>query len=396
MPPGTRNRLPQRAPQNNIRHVLHGMAVPPLRVAAVGVGWVSQNRHLPAVWRRAEYELVGVIDVDAGRARAVAGQYNVHHAVTAKLAEVDWLASVDAIIIGAPPPTHGEIIEQALACKKHVLTEKPFVISVAEGEKLAAAAHRARRVLSIVHNFQFTRALACLQRDMISGRLGEIHSVLSVHLSNSRRRLPAWVAGLPGGLFFEESPHLLYLARRLLPGVELEQARVTAASGGVTPREVCAQLRNRRGQAATLLMRFEAAVSEWHVSLCAQHGTADIDMLRDIYLFVPSEARQEGREVLRHGVPAMSGHLWGSGALLTARSRLGYGYDEVLARFAAAIRGGTLQPEHIGCADALSVLRLQHEILTTSRAPSSLSLAARTLLGGPDGATLPAPPAHLH
>jgi predicted dehydrogenase len=356
---------------------------------------VSQNRHLPAIWRRAEYELVGVIDVDAGRARAVADQYNVLHAVTSRLEEVDWLHTVDAIIIGAPPPTHGEIIEQALACKKHVLTEKPFVMSLAEGERLAHAARRAERVLAVVHNFQFTRAFACLQRDMASGRLGEIHNLLAVQLSNPRRRLPPWVAQLPGGLFFEESPHPLYLARRLLPGVELEQARMTPGSNGVTPREVYAQLRNRRGQAATVLMRFEASLSEWHLTLAAEHGTADIDIFRDIYLFIPSDARHE-RDAPR-GTPAVSGPLWGSltGRQLHVRSRLGYGYDEVLARFAAAIRGGTLQPEHIGCADALSVLKLQHEILNSSRSPSSWILSARSPLG-PEGATMLSPPAHLH
>jgi predicted dehydrogenase len=393
MPPRTRDRPLE--PRSNILHVPRGGSTPPLRVAAVGVGWVSQNRHLPAIWRRAEYELVGVIDIDAARARAVADQYNVHHAVTSQLGEVEWLNTVDAIVIGAPPPTHGELIEQALALKKHVLTEKPFAMTLAEGERLALVARRLGRVLAVVHNFQFTRAFACLQRDMASGRLGEIHNLLAVHLSNPRRRLPPWVAGLPGGLFFEESPHPLYLARRLLPGAELEQARMLPGSSGATPREVYAQLRNRRGQVATLLMRFEAALSEWHLTLAAEHGTADIDIFRDIYLFIPSDARQD-RDAPR-GAPTMSGPLWGSltGAPVHVRSRLGYGYDEVLARFAAAIRGSTLQPEHIGCADALSVLKLQHDILNSSRSPSSWMLCARSTLG-PEGATMLAPPAHLH
>lgn len=394
MPPRTRNRLRTRE-QNNIQHMLRGAGAAPLRVAAVGLGWVSQNRHLPAIWRRAEYELAGVIDVDGGRARTIAGEYNVQHAGTARLGEVDWLDTVDAILVGAPPCAHGELIEQALALRKHVLTEKPFVISIGEGERLAQAARRAGRVLAVVHNFQFTRAFACLQRDMASGRLGEIHSLLAVQLSSPRRRLPPWVAGLPGGLFFDESPHPLYLARRLLPGVELEQVRVAAGTGGATPREVWAQLRNRRGQGATVLMRFEAAVSEWHVTLAAEHGTADLDLFRDIYLFVPSDVRHD-REAARSSLQAMHGPLWGSltGSPLHVRSRHGYGYDEVLARFAAAIRDGTLQPEHIGCADALSVLRLQQEILATSHAPSGLSFSARALLG-PEGAAM-APPAHLH
>jgi predicted dehydrogenase len=396
MPSRTRSRPQHR--ESNIQQLLHGGGPAPLRVAAVGVGWVSQNRHLPAIWRRAEYELVGVIDAEAGRAEAVAGQYEVRHAATTRLKEVDWLETVDAIVIGAPAPMHGELIEQGLALKKHVLTEKPFVTSLPEGHQLARAARSACRVLAVVHNFQFTRAFACLQRDMTSGRLGEIYNLLAVLLSNPRRRLPGWCSQLPGGLFFDESPHLLYLARRLLPGAELEQVRLTASSSGLTtPKEVYAQLRNRRGQGASLLMRFEAEATEWHLTVSAEHGTADIDMLRDIYLFIPGDSRQDAPEVLSPGIQALRGHLWGSltGGPLQVRSRLGYGYDEVLARFAAAIRCGTLQPEHIGCADALSVLKLQQEILTASRAVGC-SPAARAMLSGLESAALLAPPAHLH
>jgi predicted dehydrogenase len=395
MPPRARNRLQQR--QNNIQQLLQGGLPSALRVAAVGVGWVSQNRHLPAILRRPEYELVGVIDVNADRAAEVAAQHGVLHAAC-RLEQVDWLDTVDAIVIGAPAPTHGTLIEQALACNKHVITEKPFVTSIAEGEKLAATAQRSGRVLAVVHSFQFTRAFACLQRDMTSGRLGELFSLLSVQLSHPRRRPPAWLEGLPGGQFFEESPQLLCLARRLLPGVELEQVKVTASSSGAsTPREVYSQLRNHRGQGATLLMRFEAAVDEWHLTLSAEQGTANMDMYRDIYLFIPGQVR-EAREGLTRSIQVMGGPLWGSltGGPSQARARLGFGYDEVFARFAAAIRSGTLQPEHIGAADALAVLRLQQEILGAGRNPGALHAASRTLPGGVEWTPMPSFSAHLH
>jgi len=396
MPPRARNRLQQRP--DDIQHLLQGGFLQSLRVATVGVGWVAQNRLLPAILRRPEYELTGVIDIDGERAREVAAEHGVLHAVTAKLSEVDWLDTVDAIVIGAPAPSHGELIAQALACGKHVITEKPFVTSIAEGEKLATAALRAGLVLAVMHSFLFTRAFACLQRDMASGRLGELFSLLSVQLCHARRKPPAWVEGLPGGQFFDESSHLLGLARRLLPGVELEQVKVTPSSWGVsTPKEVYSQLRNHRGQGATLLMRFEAAVNEWHVTLSAEQGTANIDMYRDIYLFIPGHVR-EAHEGLSRSIQVMGGPLWGSltGGPVHGRARLGFGYDEVLARFAAAIRSATLQPEHIGSADALAVLRLQQEILGAGRNAGAPLASARLLPGMPEWAPMPPLSAHLH
>jgi predicted dehydrogenase len=391
MPPRTRNRLPNR--QNNIQRLLQGGLLTPLRVAAVGVGWLSQNRHLPAICRRPEYQLVGVIDADPARAHEVANEYGVLHAQADDLAGIGWLDTVDALIIGAPAPSHAALIEQALACNKHILTEKPFVTSIAEGERLASLARRAGRVLAVMDNFQFTHAFACLQCDMVSGRLGDIFSVMSVQFSNPRRRPPAWIETLPGGQFFDESPHLLYLARRLLPGVELEDAKVIA-SDGATPQEVRTQLRNFRGQGVKIVMRFDAPVSEWHMTLQSEHGRASLDMYRDRYLFIQG-TMHDLREGLPRTVQAMHSPLWGS--LTQAHPRLGFGYDEVFARFAAAVRSGTLQPEHIGSSEALAVLRLQQEILSAAGHHSgSRQSTTRTRHSGPESMPLPMVSAHLH
>lgn len=395
MPPIASNRLPHR--QNNIQHLLHGGLLQSLRVAAVGVGWISQNRHLPAICRRPEYELVGVIDVDGARAEEVARQYGILHAVTSRLAEVDWLDTVDALVIGAPAPSHTGLIEQALACDKHVLVEPPFVTRLADGEHLARVAQETGRVLAVAQGFLFSRAVACLQCDMAGGRLGEILSLLSVQLSHIRRRMPAWVEELPGGLFVTQSPPLLSLVRRLLPGAALEQVKVSeSTSGASTPREVYAQLRNHRGQGATLVMRFEASVNEWHVTVAAEHGTANIDMYRDLYLFLPGVAR-DPREGLARGMQVMGAPLWASlpGASVHTRAR-GHGYDEVFARFAAAIRSRTLQPEHISSVDALAVLRLQQEILGASRHPGSLHITSRALPGAGEWMPMPQASAQLH
>src|SRR5690348_3679559 len=236
------------------------MSNAPIRIAAVGLGWVSQNRHLPAIaGSPGVYELAGVVDPSLERAQAVAARYGTRAAAARTLADVTWLDDVDAIVIGAPPFAHAALIEEAIAARKHVLTEKPFVMHVADGERLLERALEARRVLAIVHNFQFSRSFKRLQSLILEGKLGEIRSVWATQLSNPKRRLPEWYRDLPGGLFFDESPHLLYLVRRLLPDLSLLESRITAsARGESTPAEVYAQFSNRRGQTATLLMNFEA------------------------------------------------------------------------------------------------------------------------------------------
>ena len=337
-----------------------------IRIAAIGLGWVSCNRHLPVIARSPDYALAGVIDPKAEVVRSVAGRYGTRSAVARQLSEVPWLDEVDALVIGTPPFVHAALIEEALERGKHVLTEKPFVMQLADGERLAELALRRSRVLAIVHNFQFARSFLCLQRDMKSGRLGAVRAVWAFQLSNPARRLPAWYEELPGGLFFDESPHLLYLLRRLLPDLQLRHVQLTPSRrGGSTPAEVQASLSNAGGQTATVLMNFEAALSEWHVVVIGEHGTADVDIFRDIYLFLPNDGRHGARDILRTGLGATAAHLWGTltSGLLHLASRLDYGNREVFFRFVQAVRGPVLQPQYIGSREALAVRRMQQQIL---------------------------------
>src|SRR4029079_1514852 len=140
-----------------------------------------------------------------------------HFHCGADLAAVPWLDQVEAVVVATTPFTHFDTIRAALRLGKHVLTEKPFAMTVGEGKELVALAKDTGRVLAIVHNFQFARSTRALIRDIEGGALGNIRGVVARQYGNPGRRLPTWYQDLPLGLFYDESPHLLYLLRRLSP-----------------------------------------------------------------------------------------------------------------------------------------------------------------------------------
>ena len=75
-----------------------------LRVAAVGLGWVTLHRHLPWLLREPGVELVGVVDHSPARAEAIAARYGLGLYSSRPLPEdVAWLDQFDAVTIGAPP-----------------------------------------------------------------------------------------------------------------------------------------------------------------------------------------------------------------------------------------------------------------------------------------------------
>jgi predicted dehydrogenase len=336
----------------------------------MGLGWVGTHRHAAAITRSRDFRLVGVIDRNGERARALGDKLNVPFASHADgVPDVPWLKNAAALTIATPPATHYRLVSDALAHGLHVLTEKPFAMHPQQGTELLQAANNNGRVLAICHNFQFSRSALRLAHDIDTGRLGPLRRIHAVQWSNPRRRLPSWYESLPGGLFYDESPHLLYLLRRFSPApLALMQASVVPSSDGKqTPSLVLARYHCATTDGTlpvTLDMHFEAPLSEWHFSVIGEDAMGIIDVFRDIYIRLPNDGLHTTGTVLRSSLAATVQH-WvqhvGSGwGHLTAT--LDYGNNEVYRRFAHGIRSGEPLRE-IDPLSALEVLQMQHAIL---------------------------------
>lgn len=339
-----------------------------LRVAAIGLGWVALHRHLPVMERSADFEIVGVIDRSPGRAREVTSKRGYRHsAETANLATVEWLKDVDVITVATAPMSHYPVIRQAIEMGKHVLTEKPFTMTVAEGEELVKSADAANLQLAIVHNFQFARSTKLLSREIASGALGTIHAVNAVQFGNPRRRLPQWYDQLPLGLMYDESPHLLYLIRAVAGEIRLNRSLTYPSSAGLnTPARIDAFFESPTVHGPiTLSCNFESPVSEWHLMVFGEKRLGIVDVFRDIYISLPNDGAHRTRNVFRTSLYAVGQHLWQHlvSGVPHLRGSLFYGNDEVFHRFARAIRGSREELTPIGPESALAVLRLQHAII---------------------------------
>ena len=343
-----------------------------LRVACFGAGWVTTNRHIPAMRGHGGFEVAAIVDRNPERAASAARELGIpRHAGAESVADLDFADEIDVISCGTAPFAHHQVIASALEAGKHAITEKPFTMTVAEGEELAASAEERDLALCVVHNFQFASSVKRVRRWAEKGLLGEPRGVWGFQLSNPERRLPDWYDELPLGLFYDESPHLIYLARSLAGG-ELEplSATVHPSRAGLerTPAQVDMQM-SGAGVPVTLTMNFEAPVSEWQVALIGERSLALVDVFRDIAVRIPNDRGHGTLDVLRT-TAAGTWHHW-AGYLRSGprhlRRNLLYGNDEVFARFHAAATGGT-RAEGIAAEDALAVLRLQHWVAESASA----------------------------
>jgi predicted dehydrogenase len=307
-----------------------------IRVACIGAGWAVGERHLPALARDERAEIVGIVDPHPERAAALARRFGIPN--TSSDLGAAWLAGVDAAVVGVPPLAHADVVEALLDRGIHVLCEKPLAWPPERARALVERAETAGLVLADVQNFQFSEAGRKLFAELDAGRLGTPTATYGFQLSNPRRRLPHWAPDLPGGLFLDETAHLLYLTRRVLGRLELRSAVGRVAGNEVRNVGIVCE---HDTVWSTLELNFEASLSEWQFVVVGTEATAAFDVFRDILVVLPNDGGHRGREVLRTSGLLAAQHLKGvatSGTRLVRR-RLSYGNDEVVQRFLDAADG---------------------------------------------------------
>ncbi|MCA9773906.1 MAG: Gfo/Idh/MocA family oxidoreductase [Myxococcales bacterium] len=146
----------------------------------------------------------------------------------------DWRAlcaapDVDAVVVVTPVESHAAIAEEALAQGKAVLVEKPMAASVAECDRVIAAAGRAGRCLMVAHTQRCDRLVPALR-----AWIREHPPLRSLHLTYHLERLDALGItgrrGLGASVLYDTAVHL-FDSTRFLTGAECSRVRCRTALG---------------------------------------------------------------------------------------------------------------------------------------------------------------------
>jgi predicted dehydrogenase len=143
------------------------------RVAHVGVGGWGKNV-VRVVGEIAD--LAWIVDTDPGRQTSFGERYPGAQ-VTADLDEPLADASVDAVVIATPVPTHYALAKRALEAGKHVFVEKPPAMRGEEMAELVEIAQRAGLVLMPGHLLLYHPGLRKVKELVDAGELGDVACV---------------------------------------------------------------------------------------------------------------------------------------------------------------------------------------------------------------------------
>jgi UDP-N-acetyl-2-amino-2-deoxyglucuronate dehydrogenase len=234
---------------------------PALRVAAIGAGGGAAAHFAAAVVTDA-FEVVGVLDVDAARARAQADRHGIARCYR-NLEELLADESVACVAVLTPPDTHEALTCAALAAGRHVVCEKPLGRTVEECDRMLDAAAQAGRRLLPVHNRAYSHAMTRVHELVFTGELGSVFLAESVGVESAATvDAAAWLRTdvSLGGVVIAQATHPLYVLRWLLGDV----ARVSATAGApmlemIGEDTAALTLGFRSGALASLIATFAAA-----------------------------------------------------------------------------------------------------------------------------------------
>jgi predicted dehydrogenase len=113
-----------------------------LRIGIVGAGDIVRTRHLPALKRHPEAEIIAVSNSTYESSEKFCSENLPHATPMQNWADLLAIDDLDIIWIGTPPYMHSAVTVSALEAGKHVFCQARMAMDLAEAEEMLAASKR--------------------------------------------------------------------------------------------------------------------------------------------------------------------------------------------------------------------------------------------------------------
>lgn len=168
-----------------------------LKLGIIGCGGIANGKHLPALKKIQEVEMVAFCDIIAERAEKAAREYGTKDArVYTDYQEMLAKEKLNVVHVLTPNISHAPISIAAMEAGCDVMCEKPMAKTYEMAKQMLEARDRTGRKLTIGYQNRFRQDSLFLKRACENGDLGEIYYAKAHALR--RRAVPTW------GVFLDE------------------------------------------------------------------------------------------------------------------------------------------------------------------------------------------------
>ena len=168
-----------------------------IKVGIIGCGGIANKKHMPALKKVADCEMVAFCDIIPERAEAAKVKFGTPNAkVYTDYKELLADPEIEVVHVCTPNRAHSFITVDALDAGKNVMCEKPMAINSEEAKKMLDASRRTGKLLSIGYQSRFRPDSEYLKAEADAGTLGDIYFAKATAIR--RRAVPTW------GVFLNE------------------------------------------------------------------------------------------------------------------------------------------------------------------------------------------------
>jgi predicted dehydrogenase len=341
----------------------------------VGAGNVA-DLHMRAWATIPDVEIACVVDVDEGRACALARRFGV--AETAVRLSDAMSAGLRFVDICTPPSAHEEAVAIAGAAGAHVLIEKPLADSPEGARRIQATGSSEGILIVPVHQMNHVEVMRRLRRLLDDGTIGHPGSVIvqwhNTPQDSFTRDPTSWAHRHPGGRLFEALPHPMYILYGIGGAFEVKAAaRTHVEIPWMETDNLAISVEGKRFVGAVSIGT-TAAQTTFKVVVFGTEAVATADLTAHT-LIIQRAGERDGRKVnfdAALGSMKQAAHLTGDSAfnaVRVLRGRWRTGHERLLAEFARAMRDGSRPP--VSIQEGVAAVEATHEALRLTGAPSS-------------------------
>jgi predicted dehydrogenase len=200
-------------------------------IGVIGCGGIAVQ-HLNA-YRHAGFRVTALCDHTESKARAYQEKFYPDALVTTDYRELLRRDVIEVVDVATHPEDRVEIIEEAIGAGKHVLSQKPFVVDLDVGERLADLADARGLRLAVNQNGRWAPHFSFIRQALKAGLIGRLMSArFSAHWDHN------WIIGtkfeeIENLVLYDFGVHWFDLAAHFFEGREALRvsALATRASG---------------------------------------------------------------------------------------------------------------------------------------------------------------------
>jgi predicted dehydrogenase len=196
-----------------------------VKAGIIGCGGISNNKHMPAIKRMNDVEMVAFCDIAIEKAEQAKKDFGSEESRVyedyKELLEKE--TEIDVIYVLTPNRSHSEISVAAMKAGKHVMCEKPMAKTYAEAKLMVDTAKETGKVLTVGYQNRYRDDSTYLNKACRAGELGDIYYAKAHAIR--RRAVPTWGVFLNefeqgGGPLIDIGTHALDLTLWMLDNYE--------------------------------------------------------------------------------------------------------------------------------------------------------------------------------